>query len=235
MRLADACPIPVWFSSGGAFSVTNLLITVMAIWGAVALLLQLRRRGPPAPPGTVAANGLVVLLLLLALAVGPWNDYGGRVSRDILHGARQQHLYNQTSPQLVAFLRAHDTSLPVVLAPWRSTAADWYTGIAYQLVGKADVYAVAITPQHTRANPLDDPEARRMAVTLFLDPSTREATRRAILAHYQVNYVVIDLKTTSPRTVAALRADPTLRAVHLDPPTPPEQGRFLVFQNLREG
>jgi hypothetical protein len=120
-----------------------------------------------------------------------------------------------------------------VLAPWKSTAADWYTGIAYQLVGLTDVYAVAITPQHTRANPLDNPEARRMAVTLFLDPTTREPTRRAILQRYGVNYAVIDLKTTSPRTVAALRADPTLRAVHLDPPTPPDEGRFLVFQNLR--
>ena len=234
MRLADACPIPVWFSSGGTFSLTNLLIAVTAIWGTVVLLLQLRRREPLAPPGTVQANGLVVLLLLLALAAGPWDDYGGRVGSDIVHGARQQHLYNQTSPELVAFLRAHDSSLPVVLAPWKSTAADWYTGIAYQLVGLTDVYAVAITPQHTRANPLDNPEARRMAVTLFLDPTTREATRRAILQHYGVNYVVIDLKTTSPRTVAALGADPTLRLVHRDPPTPPEQGRFLVFQNLRE-
>ena len=88
-------------------------------------------------------------------------------------------------------------------------------------------------PPHTRANPLDNPEARRMAVTLFLDPTTREPTRRAILQRYGVNYVVIDLKTTSPRTVAALRADPTLRAVHLDPPTPPDEGRFLVFQSLR--
>ena len=233
MRTADACPIPVWFSSGGAFSLTNLLVAAMAVWGAVVLLLQLRRRGPLTPPGTVQANGLVVFLLLVALAAGPWDDYGGRVGSDILHCARQQHLFNQTSPQLVAFLRAHDSSLPVVLAPWKSTAADWYNGIAYQLVGLTDVYAVAITPQHTRANPLDNPEARRMAVTLFLDPTTREPTRRAILQRYRVNYVVIDLKTTSPRTVAALRADPTLRAAHLDPPTPPDEGRFLVFQNLR--
>ena len=229
METIDQCPMPDLLNVDSAFSVANLLICAIAVACVVAAVLAVRRRRPLAGWWRPSASVVAVVLLFAGLMAGPLREDGRAVADGLQNGKPQQHLINQVSPQLVAFMRAHDTGFPVVLAPFKASYADWFTGIAYQLVGRSDVYAVAIAELHTRANPKDNPVARRNAVRAFLDPATSEAAREAILARYHVTYVVLDLKSTDPAVVRAVAADPRLRLVHRDPPTPADEGRFLVY------
>ena len=223
------CPLPDAISVGSTFSLINLFTTIAAVASVAALVVAfVRRRRLDVDRLTSPANAAA--LLTAAVLAGSWQYYGHGVWTGIRDGVPQQHLLNQTSPGLVAFLRTHDSSFPNVLAPYNSSPADWFSGIAYQLTGRADVYVVAIAEPHTRAFPRDDPQARRNDVNTFMMPSTPESERDAIMQRYQVDYVVIDLKSTSPATVTALRADPSLHEVYRDPPTPFDQGRFVVFQ-----
>jgi hypothetical protein len=229
METIDQCPMPDLLNVDSAFSVANLLVCAIAVACVVAAVVALRRRRPLAGWWEPSAPVLALALLFAGLMAGPLREDGRAVADGVLHGKAQQHLVNQVSPQLVAFLRAHDTRFPVVLAPFKASYADWFTGIAYQLVGRSDVYAVAIAEVHTRANPKDDPVARRNAVRAFLNPATPEGAREAILARYRVTYAVLDAKTTDPAVLRAVSADARLRLVHRDPPTPADEGRFLVY------
>jgi hypothetical protein len=229
METIDECPMPDLLNVDSAFSVANLLVCAIAVGCVVAAVLALRRRRPPAGGRRPQAPVIAVVVLFAAVMAGPVREDGRAVADGLAHGKTQQHLLNQVSPGLVAFVRAHDGGFPVVLAPFKASYADWYTGVAYQLVGRSDVYAVAIAELHTRANPRDDPVARRDAVRAFLDPGTSEGAREAILARYAVTYVVVDLKTAAAAVTAAVARDPRLRRVYRDPPTPADQGRFVVY------
>lgn len=107
-------------------------------------------------------------------------------------------------------------------------------GLAYQIVGKSNVYTVALNEPHTRATPRDHPTQRRAEVTTFFAPGTSEQVRQAILHNQNVDYVVFDERSGSPEVLAQLRADPTLSEVYSDPAdTPPQYGRVVIFERER--
>ncbi len=223
----DMCPTATVFSAEGTLSLPNVLAALSAIGCVIGVA---RRRGDlPTSRAVFSAPLLATALLFVAMMAGPWDLYGRPVLSGLIDGKSQQYLLNQETPGLVSFMDTHDHPFPVVLAPYSASPKDWYSGIAYQLVGHTDVYVVAISEPHTRANPLDDPHQRRVDVTTFLDPATTEAHRDAIIARYHVTYVAMDLKTTAPSVITALRSDTSLRQVYQDGPTPRNEGRFLVL------
>jgi hypothetical protein len=138
------------------------------------------RAGTEAPP---ASAGATLLLTLLVLAVPVVHD-AHELAHDLRRGVEAPP--SSTVPAgLPALLRpvAADRHLPVVLAA---------PSLAYQLVGFAPVYAVAVPEVRSRAEPKNDPAGRRAAVRRFLDPATAEAVRRSIAARYDVRYVIVD-------------------------------------------
>lgn len=210
------------------FTLPDLAVAATALAAAGLLVWRLVGRvdNRPLPLGGIRPVAAVVLLV--ALMAGPVARDGTRVRLTIEHTAAVSPASNEATPGLIAFLRSRArTPFPVVLAPF----AEPNDGIAYQLVGQATVYTVAISQAHSRATPRDDPERRRTDVNTFLDPRTTEAAREQLLNRYDVDYVVFDVRTGSPAVLASLRADPGLDVVYSDPPgAAPNYGRFVVFQ-----
>ncbi len=212
-------------------TVPDLLTVTLAIAGVVGLAVRAfdrdrSLRAPPAPPAMAP-----VALLLLAVMTGPLVRDLPRISSTIRHGSAEQGPANLISPGAVSYLNHHTrTPFPVVLAPWDGPA----DGLAYQIVGKSNVYTVALNEPHTRATPRDHPTQRRAEVTTFFAPGTSEQVRQAILHNQNVDYVVFDERSGSPEVLAQLRADPTLSEVYSDPAdTPPQYGRVVIFERER--
>ena len=78
------------------------------------------------------------------------------------------------------------------MAPFREPPAD---GIAYQLVGRADVYTVALLETHTRATPKDHPTRAGSRCCGSTLRTTTERERREIMRRHNVSYVVFSKKT----------------------------------------
>jgi hypothetical protein len=191
------------------------LAVAIAVTLAVAALVAWRAvRGEEiAPRAAVAARPAAAVLLLAALLSGAVLDRGGEVLDRARDGTPAPRAV--VSPGLVSFLRGHDGGLPVVLAPARGSRADGYSGVAYQLVGRADVYAVAIAEAHSRAEPKNHPAERRRAVREFFSPAASDAERRRILRRYDVDLVVVDAVRQRP-ALARLRRLPGLREAYAD-------------------
>ncbi len=186
-------------------TVPDLLTVTLAIAGVVGLAVRAfdrdrSLRAPPAPPAMAP-----VALLLLAVMTGPLVRDLPRISSTIRHGSAEQGPANLISPGAVSYLNHHTrTPFPVVLAPWDGPA----DGLAYQIVGKSNVYTVALNEPHTRATPRDHPTQRRAEVTTFFAPGTSEQVRQAILHNQNVDYVVFDERSGSPERAGATASRP---------------------------
>ena len=219
----------VWIFTG-----PDVFVVVVTLAGLVALAVRALDRDRSLRALGVAPATAPVLLLLCALMVGPLGQYGWSV-RDTLRDAsyRTFHspLANRLTPGLINYFHEHQTTpFPVVMAPFREPPLD---GIAYQLVGRANVYTVAELETHTRATPKDHPHTRRLIVLKFYSPLTTERERREIMRRQNVSYVVFSKKTQPAAVLHQLQADPTLVKVYEDPPNVRfTSGQFVVFRRI---
>jgi hypothetical protein len=197
-------------------------ICVCAAAAAVVLLMRAAcgRRMPSSAPLAAVWPGAAILVI--ALLAGGFHDRGSDVLDRLRDGTSAARLSDQVALGLVAFLRHHDASLPVVLAPADGSRADGYSGIAYQLVGNADVYTVAISEAHSRAEPKNDPAQRRRNVRQFFAPGTSDARRSELLRRYGVEFVVAN-RDRQRAVLPTLRAMSALEQVY-------EDERFVVFR-----
>ncbi|HUZ84209.1 MAG TPA: hypothetical protein VMU66_05905, partial [Gaiellales bacterium] len=226
--LAAAAAVSVAVSASDVMrsQVASAISTAAALAVVVALVARrVWRPPPPAPAGRVA-------LAALALMAGPLAVTGWPVVRELWTGKRQTTA-SDVSPGLVAYMRAHDRGMPVVLAPYASGVSDNFAGTAYALVANADVYTVAESSAHTEAELLDQPIVRREQVTAFLSPSTTPARRHRILRRWDVSYVVAPISAASRPLLLQLGRDPLLRRVHTDPTGPAGELRFAIFRVTR--
>jgi hypothetical protein len=197
--------------------------------GAAAILLvrRVQRMEPELRPADPAAPLLPVMLLTVSLIAGGLLVHGRSVASTIRHGAAAPEMNHRLTPGLIAFMRTHDASpFPVVLTPVKP---DKYIGIAFQLIGQADVYTVAVPEIRTRSEPRNAPLARIDAADRFFDPATSVAERAAILRRYDVRYVIVDEKRT-PEKAAVVDRQPGLAVVYADDRSPRGFGRFYVWE-----
>ena len=207
----------------------------VAMAGAVAVLvlavLRVRRGRPALAPAIprAASGTLAAVALVVGVLAGSIDAFGHATWHSALYGKPQPTVDDLLTPAARGYLLAHDRGIPVVLAPYSADAADWYSGISYQLVGTVTAYTVAISAYHSESELRDDPAARRAAVDRFLDAVTPEPARRAILHRYHVAYVALDLRTTAAAVIAALDRDPALRTVFSDPRALPGHARMRIW------
>ena len=193
------------FDSVGPDLFELTLLTSGVAVAAVLLILTRRGRIMPAETGVGPERPWPVVLLLTALLAGLAVDAGDTVADTAVHGPPAPTDIRPRLPQpLIEFFRRHDGApFPVVLAePYA----------AYELVGEASVYAVALPEVRTRAEPRNHNNTRRLAVGIFFSPDARNVYRRSVVRRYDVRYVVIN-GATSPRSAPALAADADLHEV----------------------
>src|SRR5919204_489348 len=191
--------------------------SVAVVAGAVVVGSLLRRRRLQ-PGRVIEAPAAATLLLAAALLAGTEQSIARGIASTVVHGTGMPHnLLPRASRGLVAYLRAHDDRFPVVLAD---------LNLAYQPVGQADVYAAALDATRTRAEPKDDPAARRRAVARFFAPTTPATERTAILGRLDVDYVITD----TPRQIAIASSLPALTRVYSDPRRRPGNPRYAAFR-----
>ena len=225
-----ACSIAVehWQSFWSGW--LTLPISVAA--AAAAVLLVIARRGGERRFDPVAASASVVLTLLMvaALLAGELTSQAHQAARTFVHGLPAPSVRHQLTPGVIRWFDSHDSwPFPVVLAPTKGNKSDRYTGIAFQLIGEANVYAMALPEPRTRAEPRSQPKVRRSAASAFFHPSTSNAERQAILNRYQVRYVVVDL-TRSTKVAATVAAMPFLKLVYADHSAARGYGQFRVYR-----
>jgi hypothetical protein len=201
---------------------------VLVLAGGAAVALAVRGPRADAPRDDRRARWPAVALLGAAVLAGSVVEHGASAAARMRDGLPPPALVHRVTPSLVAFLRSADADLPVVMADPRATRADGFSGVAYELVGRADVYVVAVTDAHNRAEPKNDPQERRRAARRFFALSTSSDERHEIAARYGVDLVVVDGKRR-PGVLRSIAATPWLRRVYQDPATPPAYGRFTVF------
>jgi hypothetical protein len=119
-------------------------------------------------------------------------------ANDLWHGYPVPQQTTLPAP-LVRFVHSYG-GIPVVLADQLRS---------YRLGAYTDAYAVAVPEVRTRAEPASRPDRRRRQVAEFLNPSTPESVRDAILREYGVNIVVVPRKRG--RLLPALAGDPLLQ------------------------
>jgi hypothetical protein len=79
---------------------------------------------------------------------------------------------------------------------------------SYRLGAYTNAYVVAVPEVRTRAEPASLPDQRRQDVTTFLNPSSSEAEREAIIRKYGVTDLVIP--AGNPGLTRQLDQDPLL-------------------------
>jgi hypothetical protein len=216
--------------------------TGIAFLGAIVLVIvavrgiarSRRHRRPEAERPDGGGNellvGLAALVLGFAVLVGSVSEHAHAVASSFVDGRPQPTVGDRLSPGVLSYFRSQGQPLPVVLAPFGANEVNWYSGIAYELVGAAPVYAVALSTFHTQSERKDHPRARRADVKTFLDPATSQAERHAILERWDVTHVVVDLRAGPPALLRQLDADPALRRVYEDPPSPSDYARLRVYE-----
>jgi hypothetical protein len=206
-----------------------LTVPMVAVGVGATAILLVRRVQPMEPelrPADPAAPLLPVLFLTVALIAGGLFTHGRSVASTVRHGADAPPMRHRLTPGVIAFMRAHDAPpFPVVMAP---VLPDKFIGIVFQLIGQADVHAVALPEIRTRAEPRNDPLGRMHDVETFFDPGTSVGKRAAILREYDVRYVVLDVKRT-PQHAAVVDQQPGLTLVYADVRSPRGFGRFRVW------
>ena len=172
--------------SGTAATVISSLGALVLIASAVQAIARSRRRRRPSHSynegrGTAASVALA-LALAVAVLIGSISEHAHAVATAAVYGRGQPYTVDQPTPGVLHYLRSRSGPLPVVLAPFGARASNWYSGLAYELVGGAPVYAAAISGFHTESERLDQPARRRRDVARFLRPGTSRAERQAIMA-----------------------------------------------------
>jgi hypothetical protein len=169
----------------------------IAVAGGVAALAAgalLRTRGPNASVWAAAAT-------IAFVVPGAVTGLSGLTASDRKTGL---------PPGVIAAVRA-DT------APGEVVFSDPAT--AYRIAAFAPVYINASAPSHVTDTPTTDPRARAAAARRFLaDDSLSDGERRAMLARYQADWVLIDKRQPHPE--AFLRR---LRLVF-------EGGRYALYE-----
>jgi hypothetical protein len=204
-----------------------------AVVATAVVAIRFARRGSLGGDHDHRAAPAYALLLMLALMAGGFLQDGRHTASVAVHGLRGPTLSHRLTPGLISWMRQHDQApFPVVMAPLRSGRDDLFTGLAFELIGEADVYAVGLPSSRTRAEARNDPERRRSDVVAFFDPATSEAARLAILDRYNVSYVVVDLKRTG-RMATAISRSPFLEPVYRDRAVTARFGQFEVWRVIR--
>jgi hypothetical protein len=208
-RLATAAAalaaVAIVFTHAGLDLLELTAITSGVAVAAVLLVCKRWGRSTPAEIGVRSGRPWSVLVLLTALLAGLATDAGDTVADTTVHGPPAPTDISPRLPQpLIEFFRRHDGApFPVVLAePYA----------AYELVGEASVYAVALPEVRTRAEPRNQNNTRRLAVGIFFSPAARDVYRRGVVRRYDVRYVLIN-RSTAPRSGPALASDPDLHEV----------------------
>ena len=202
-----------------AISTLGMVVLVAAALQAIAHSRRRRRPSHEYNEGRGTGPSMALALVLgAAVLIGSISVHAHAVSSSFVYGKGQPFVGDQVTPAALDFFRARGRPLPVVLAPFTATPVNWYSGISYDLVGGAPVYAAAISSYHTQSERLDHPQERRRDAAAFLDPATSAAERGQILDRWHVTDVAVDLKTAPPALVRQLDADPSLTRVYTDPP-----------------
>lgn len=221
-RLAAAAAalvaVAIVFTHTGLDVLERTAITSGLAVAAVLLVCKRWGQSTPAEIGVGSARPWSVLVLLTALLAGLAVDAGDTVADTTVHGPPAPTDIRPRLPQpLIQFFRRHDGApFPVVLAE---------TYAAYELVGEASVYAVALPEIRTRAEPRNQNDTRRLAVGIFFSPTARDAYRLSVVRRYDVRYVMIN-RSTAPQSAPALASDPDLREVF-------HVGSWTVYQTGR--
>jgi hypothetical protein len=224
----------------------GLAATSISLVAAIILLtlviraLRNDRAAPPGPsiPPTWRRTLLWPAAFTVAVLAGSLSVHARMVATSLIHGKIQPTVSDQLTAGALGYFRTYDHELPVVLAPFQATPANWYSGISYELVGNASVYTVAVSSYHTESEPKDHPIQRRRDVARFLNTHTTNPIRNEILAAYHVNYVAINTKTSPAPLIAALNADPELKLVYTDSATSAQEAClevWLVNPNADQG
>ena len=171
--------------SGTAATVISSLGALVLIASAVQAIARSRRRRRPSHSynegrGTAASVALA-LALAVAVLIGSISEHAHAVATAAVYGRGQPYTVDQPTPGVLHYLRSRSGPLPVVLAPFGARASNWYSGLAYELVGGAPVYAAAISGFHTESERLDQPARRRRDVAA-VSPA-RYVARRATGDH----------------------------------------------------
>ncbi len=209
---------------------TNVLITdaatVISSIGALVLIVvavhaivRSRRRRRPSHErhDSDMLAPLLAIGLAVAVMIGSVTVYQSTVRDNLTAGRPQPDTYDTPTPEVIDFFRSLPGPPPVVLSQFRARYVNWFSGLAYQLVGQAPVYAAAISSFHSQSERKDDPRERRKDVTRFLTGGTSVEERHRILRRWNVDYVAVDLKTARKGVVSDLNADPALEFVYQDP------------------
>jgi hypothetical protein len=170
-------------------------IAIAALAGAVWYAVR-RLRALPAPPLQAA----VLPTLAVALAAVMLSDPSSlrTVVSNVVHGLPR--VQRSTVPTaIVNWLNQHGGSMPVVLSDQLRS---------YRLGAYTNAYVVAVPEVRTRAEPASLPEQRRQDVITFLDPSSSEVEREAIIRKYGVTDLVIP--AGNPGLITQLDHDPLL-------------------------
>jgi hypothetical protein len=170
-------------------------VAILAVVGAV-VYAYLGLRALPAPPPAVAVLPTLAIALGAVALSDPSSVRGA--AKDLWNGYPVPPQSTVPAP-LVNFIHSYG-GIPVVLADQLRS---------YRLGAYADVYAVAVPEVRTRAEPASRPDQRRSQVAAFLNPSTPQSVRDAILRQYGVNIVVVPQKRTS--LLPELARDPLLQ------------------------
>ncbi len=208
-----------------------LTIVTSGVAAAATVILLWRLLGPATPQlrPVDAAPMLPAFALVIALLAGGLLHDGRATASALVHGASPPPMRHRLTPGLIAWVRSHDgPPFPVVMAPLRSGPSDRFTGLAFQLIGEADVYAVGLPESRTRAEARTNPVARRRDVVAFFDPASSDRTRQQILDRYDVSYVIVDLHRT-PRFARAIAGLPSLTPVYRDRAFRPGFGQYQVW------
>jgi hypothetical protein len=148
----------------------------------------------------------MTLLVCAALLAGAVVQNAGATVRQVVNGfsSSDTGLLPRVPGGVIAYFREHaGGTVPVVLAePYA----------AYQLVGQSTVYGVAMPEERTRAEPRNNPRARRRAASQFFLDSTSQSLRTRILESYGADYVVLNADDR-PLSAQALAAQPDLKLV----------------------
>jgi hypothetical protein len=209
----------LYANAATVISSLGLLVLIASVVQAIARSRRRRRPSHEYNEGRGTGASLALALgLAAAVLIGSISEHAHEVSASTIYGKGQPNTVDQPTPGVLRFFRSRPGPLPVVLSPFGARWTNWYSGIAYELVGESPVYAAAISNYHTESERRDQPARRRLDTARFLRPGTSRAERQAILARWHVSYVAVDLNNASPRLVRELDADPALRRVHTDPP-----------------
>jgi hypothetical protein len=191
---------------------TSIIVVLGLLAVAVALVPRPRRiveRGPAWAAGLLAA----------AVLVGPIH-YGGESVFDSAaagpHRTARPDLVTQITPDVWQFFRGLQGPMPVVLGEEHRV---------FELLGYADVYAVALPEARSRAEPKVDTTQRLSDEHRFFNAATTIAARTDILRRWDVNYVLVDTQDQAAIAPAIL-GQPGLRIAYRGP-------RFVILRVTR--